>query len=45
MILLVNNKKIMGDYTNKPLQNIIGWGTVFTLIGLSLTLLILPLIK
>ncbi|MCX6303934.1 MAG: Nramp family divalent metal transporter [Bacteroidetes bacterium] len=43
MILLVNNKKIMGEYTNKPIQNIIGWGTVFILIALSLTLLVLPL--
>ena len=43
MILLVNNKKIMGNYTNKPIQNIIGWGTVIILIGLSLTLLVLPL--
>ena len=45
MILLVNNKKIMGNYTNKAIQNIIGWGTVFILTGLSLTLLILPLFK
>ena len=43
MILLVNNKKIMGEYTNKPVQNIIGWGTVIILVGLSLTLLVLPL--
>jgi len=41
MILLVNNKKIMGEYTNKPLQNIIGWGTVIILIGLSLLWLVL----
>ena len=43
MILLVNNKKIMGEYTNKPIQNIIGWGTVFILIGLSLAWLGLTL--
>jgi Mn2+/Fe2+ NRAMP family transporter len=43
MILLVNNKKIMGKYVNKPINNIIGWGAVITLIGLSLTLLLMPL--
>jgi NRAMP (natural resistance-associated macrophage protein)-like metal ion transporter len=43
MILLINNKKIMGEYTNKPLQNVIGWGAVGILTLLSLMLLILPL--
>jgi Mn2+/Fe2+ NRAMP family transporter len=45
MILLINNKKIMGTYVNKPLQNVIGWGTVIILTGLSLMLLIMPLIS
>jgi Mn2+/Fe2+ NRAMP family transporter len=44
MILLINNKKIMGNYTNKPLQNIIGWGTVGILVVLSAALLIMPLL-
>jgi Mn2+/Fe2+ NRAMP family transporter len=44
MILLINNKKIMGNYTNKPVQNIIGWGAVGILIVLSAALLILPII-
>jgi len=44
MILLINNKKIMGTYVNKPLQNVIGWGAVVILTGLSLMLLIMPLI-
>lgn len=39
MILLVNNKEVMGEYTNKPWQNIIGWGTIVILIGLSVILL------
>jgi Mn2+/Fe2+ NRAMP family transporter len=43
MILLVNNKKIMGEYVNKPANNIIGWGAVSVLIGLSMTLLLMPL--
>ncbi|MFZ0281145.1 MAG: divalent metal cation transporter, partial [Bacteroidales bacterium] len=40
MILLINNKKIMGSYTNKPVQNIIGWGAVGMLVILSLALLL-----
>lgn len=44
MILLINNKKIMGSYTNKPVQNIIGWGAVGILVILSAALLILPVI-
>ncbi|MCX6256180.1 MAG: divalent metal cation transporter [Bacteroidia bacterium] len=44
MILLINNKKIMGNYTNKPVQNIIGWGAVGILVTLSAILLIMPLI-
>jgi len=43
MILLINNKKIMGNYVNKPYQNIIGWGAVTILIVLSIALLVLPL--
>ncbi|WP_243348959.1 NRAMP family divalent metal transporter [Parabacteroides sp. FAFU027] len=43
MMLLVNNKKIMGEYVNKPLQNVIGWGAVTVLIGLTVTLLVMPL--
>ena len=34
MILLVNNKKIMGKYVNKPINNIIGWATIIILIGI-----------
>jgi Mn2+/Fe2+ NRAMP family transporter len=40
MILLVNNKDIMGEYVNKPFNNIVGWTTVVILIGLSLMLLV-----
>lgn len=45
MILLINNKKIMGNYVNNLAQNIIGWSAVIILTGLSLILLILPLIS
>ncbi len=44
MMLLINNKKIMGTYVNKPYQNFIGWSTVIILVGLSFALLILPLL-
>jgi NRAMP (natural resistance-associated macrophage protein)-like metal ion transporter len=40
MILLVNNKKIMGEYVNKPFNNIVGWSTVGALVILSLLLLL-----
>ncbi len=43
MILLVNNKKIMGKYVNKPINNIIGWSAVTILVGLSLLLILLPM--
>jgi Mn2+/Fe2+ NRAMP family transporter len=42
MILLINNKKIMGAYVNNMTQNIIGWTTVVVLVGLSLILLFMP---
>lgn len=45
MILLVNNKKIMGEYVNKPINNIIGWSAIVILIGLSLLLLVMPLLS
>jgi len=45
MILLINNKKIMGTFVNKPLQNIIGWSAVVILTGMSLILLIMPMIS
>ena len=44
MILLINNKKIMGNYVNKPIQNLIGWASVVILVGLSVILIVMPLI-
>ena len=43
MILLVNNKKIMGEYVNKPINNIIGWTTIVILVALSGLLMFMPL--
>ena len=45
MILLVNNKKIMGEYVNKPINNIIGWSTVIVLVLLSVMLLISQIMR
>jgi Mn2+/Fe2+ NRAMP family transporter len=45
MILLINNKKIMGNYVNNLTQNIIGWTAVILLTGLSLLLLVMPLLS
>jgi Mn2+/Fe2+ NRAMP family transporter len=43
MILLVNNKRIMGNYTNKPINNMIGWTAVIVLVGLSAMLILMKL--
>ena len=45
MIMLINNKKIMGKYVNRRFQNVIGWGTVAILIGLSAIMVLMPLFK
>jgi len=45
MMLLINNRKIMGAYVNKKLPNLIGWSAVIILVFLSLTLLVLPVIS
>jgi len=40
MILIVNNKEVMGEYVNKPMQNVFGWFTISVLIGLTLALFV-----
>ena len=45
MILLVNNKKIMGEYVNKPFNNLVGWSTVIILTLLSILLILSPILK
>lgn len=40
MILIVNNKEVMGKYVNNRMQNIFGWVTITILIGLSITLFV-----
>lgn len=43
MMVIVNNKKVMGDYTNKLANNIVGWVTVVILIALTAMLFFLSL--
>jgi len=40
MILIVNNKEVMGEYVNNRYQNIFGWFTISVLIGLTVTLFV-----
>ncbi len=43
-LFLVNNKRIMGEYTNSRRHNYISWGTVVVLIALTITLLVMTVI-
>jgi NRAMP (natural resistance-associated macrophage protein)-like metal ion transporter len=45
MMILVNRKRIMGNYVNGRTTNIIGWTAVVVLIFLSAALLIMPLLN
>jgi Mn2+/Fe2+ NRAMP family transporter len=45
MILIVNNKKIMGKYVNNPVNNVIGWTAVTVLVVLSVVLILMPIIS
>ena len=43
MILMVNNKKIMGEYINNGFQNAVGWTTTVVLLGMTAALIIQPI--
>jgi len=45
MMVIINRKEVMGEYTNKPIINVIGWVTIVILILLSVTLLLSSFIK
>jgi NRAMP (natural resistance-associated macrophage protein)-like metal ion transporter len=45
MILMVNNKAIMGEHVNNKFQNSVGWTTVIVLITLTIMLVISPIIS
>jgi NRAMP (natural resistance-associated macrophage protein)-like metal ion transporter len=44
MIRLINRKQIMGQFTNRPLQNAVAYVTVFVLIALTLVMLVLYIV-
>ncbi|MEQ8197657.1 MAG: Nramp family divalent metal transporter [Clostridiaceae bacterium] len=45
MMLMVNNKEIMGSYVNSGLKNVIGWVTIGVLIVLTCILTFEPMVK
>jgi Mn2+/Fe2+ NRAMP family transporter len=45
MLLLVNNKRLMGEYTNSKLYNILVVGVIVGMIGLSIALFFMGFIK
>jgi NRAMP (natural resistance-associated macrophage protein)-like metal ion transporter len=40
MLLLINDRKIMGDYVNSTTMNVLSWATVAVLISLSLVMVL-----
>jgi Mn2+/Fe2+ NRAMP family transporter len=45
MVLMVNNKKIMGNYVNNGVQNAVSWVTTIVLIALTAMLVVQPVLK
>ncbi|MDD4953871.1 MAG: Nramp family divalent metal transporter [Candidatus Omnitrophica bacterium] len=45
MLIMVNNRNIMGEHVNKKFQNIVGWSTTVILITLTAMLVITPVIS
>ncbi len=45
MIVMVNNKKIMGEYVNNRFQNAVGWSATMILIVLTGMLVLTPIIS
>lgn len=41
MMLLVNNRRVMGKYVNKRWNNVIGWATIAILVVLSIIMLLM----
>lgn len=44
MVILINNRSIMGDYVNNIVQNIISWITIIFIVALSLIYFFYPLL-
>jgi Mn2+/Fe2+ NRAMP family transporter len=45
MMIMTGRKSVMGDYVNKPIQNVIGWTTSVVLIGLTAVMILGPVIQ
>ena len=45
MVLMVNNKDIMGEHINNNFQNVVAWTTTAILIGMTVILFIMPLVS
>ena len=45
MLTIVNNKKIMGEFTNNKFQNTVGWSTTVILIVLTVMLIVSPMMS
>ncbi len=43
-LLLVNDKKLMGDYTNPRSYNYISWATVLSIVGLTVLLIVINIL-
>jgi len=44
MLLLINDRKVMGNYVNGPVVNVISWFTVIILTCLSLAMAVASLV-
>jgi len=45
MMILINKRKLMGAFVNKPSSNFIGWSAVIILVTMSAALLIMPVLE
>lgn len=45
MMLMINNPEIMGEYVNRPLSNLVGWTTIVALIGLTVYLFAISILR
>jgi len=43
MLSLINDRRIMGTYVNGPMMNIVSWGTVSVLVGMSVAMVVFSL--
>jgi Mn2+/Fe2+ NRAMP family transporter len=45
MLILINDKRLMGQYKNSKFFNIVSWATVVITVALTLSLTVMMLIK